>query len=229
MIPMNFFLPVFAVAAVHAVAVVTPGANFLVVTRYALGESRRMGLATAAGVVGGSIVYITAGFWGITAVLAHSPWLFGGIKLVGALFLLGLGVRTLLAQGKRPAVPGREGVPATPALAIAAAPGPADARLTLRRAFAAGLLTNLSNPHSALYFLALFTTFITVTTPSLVRLVMAVVMVAISFSWYAIVALSFSMPRVRRVYSRVERWVNVALGGSLVLIGCEILISFVTA
>lgn len=188
---------ILAVALVHTVAVASPGANFLVVTRNALSQSRRSGLVTARGVALGSLCYLTIGSLGFATVISSSPLLFDLIRIFGAVYFVYAGIRALATLRRQPTLAAKmEGSSEAPP----------------QGAFLSGLITALSNPTSALYFVALFTTFIPASALPGEKALMALVLISISFSWYTLVALTFSHPRVRRVYARFERWLNGLIG-----------------
>jgi hypothetical protein len=84
-----------ALASIHVAAVMTPGANFLVVTQNALAYSRRRGLLTVVGVASGSTVYVTAGIIGFAALISHSTLVYNVIRFVGAAYFLWMGYRLL--------------------------------------------------------------------------------------------------------------------------------------
>lgn len=185
-----------AIALVHVVAVVSPGANFLIVTRNALSFSRRSGLLTARGVAFGSFIYIVVGFLGFATIISRSPLIFNAIRLIGAAYFLYLGAKTLLSLRNRSTL----------------AEKMEDAALPERRAFFGGMATALSNPTSVLYFLSLFTTFVPAEATAVEKVVTALILISISLTWYTLVALTFSYPRVRHLYSRFERWLNGLIG-----------------
>jgi threonine efflux protein len=185
------------VALIHLAAVISPGANFLIVSSTALSYSRRSGLMAARGVALGSLIYIGIGLLGFAAIISHSPLLFNLIRIAGTIYFVRASVLALASLRKRPTVRQVEATPDD---------------LTRNGAFRRGLLTALSNPTSVLYFLSLFTTFIDVDTPLGEKAAVTVVMIGITLTWYTIVAVTFSHPRVRRVYGRFERWLKGLIG-----------------
>src|SRR5689334_13973549 len=86
---------ILAIALVHLAVVVSPGANFLIVTRNSLTYTRQAGLLTARGVAVGSLTYITIGLLGFATVIAGSPLIFNLIKLVGTIYFFYVGAKTL--------------------------------------------------------------------------------------------------------------------------------------
>lgn len=185
------------VALIHLAAVISPGANFLIVSSTALTYSRHSGVMAARGVALGSLAYITIGFLGFAAVISQSPLLFNIIRVAGAIYFVRTGIRAL-ASLRGTARTTQVETPATD--------------LTHASAFRRGMLTALGNPTSVLYFLSLFTTFIEVDTPLGEKAALALLLITISLTWYTVVAVTFSHPRVRRVYGRFERWLKGLIG-----------------
>ncbi len=128
---------------------ITPGPD----TAYIVGRSLQMGwrggAAAALGISAGCLVHVFAAAIGLSALLAASSVAFTAIKLLGAAYLLYIGLRMLLSR------PGDD-APAT---------GTAD-RLPLRRVFWQGALTNVLNPKVALFFLAFLPQFVAADAPS---------------------------------------------------------------
>lgn len=82
-----------AFAAASAVLVAIPGPTVLMVISYALGHGRKATAATVAGVSLGDLTAITASMLGVGAVLAASAAIFTAVKLVGAFYLVYIGIK----------------------------------------------------------------------------------------------------------------------------------------
>ncbi|MGA1802610.1 LysE family translocator [Rhizobium sp. HT1-10] len=82
-----------AFAATSAVMLAIPGPTILLVISYALGHSRRTALATVTGVTLGDFTAMTASLAGLGALLATSAFLFTILKLIGAAYLMFLGIK----------------------------------------------------------------------------------------------------------------------------------------
>jgi len=63
------------IAAIHWAALISPGPNFLLITRASSAESRRAGLWTALGVVMGTAVWATTALLGVRAIFSRFVWL----------------------------------------------------------------------------------------------------------------------------------------------------------
>jgi threonine/homoserine/homoserine lactone efflux protein len=124
----------------------TPGADVLYIVSNSLRCGARAGIVAALGVVTGCLVHVTAAAVGVSALLAASASAFTALKILGAVYLLWLGLRLLFS--------GQGG------LRQAVAPAAGERRCALRSVFAGGFLTNALNPKVALFFLAFVPQFI---------------------------------------------------------------------
>ena len=90
-----------AFTVVAALLTVTPGVDTLLVLRTTVSADRRTGLVTAAGVLTGILVWASAAGLGVAALLATSPTAYAVLKVVGAVYLAGLGGRLLWRAQRR--------------------------------------------------------------------------------------------------------------------------------
>src|SRR5262249_45236662 len=132
-----------AIAAVFAAA---PGPSNLFVISQGLQAGHRAGLAAAVGCALGALTYVAATAVGLAAVLASSATALSVLHFVGGAYLLFLGIRLLREP---PELPGSEIAESSPARSL-----PSGRYLRL------GLLTELTNPKVALFFLAFFPQFV---------------------------------------------------------------------
>jgi threonine/homoserine/homoserine lactone efflux protein len=128
------------------VLAVMPGPGIFYVATRALAGGRAEGVASSLGTGLGGMVHVTAGAVGVSAVMLASAELFALLKLLGALYLAWLGLRTILAA-RRDAAAAAAGLHnTTPA--------------GTRRAFREGVLVEALNPKTAAFFLALLPQFV---------------------------------------------------------------------
>ena len=126
-------LGLFVAAAL--VLLVTPGPAVLYIVARSIDQGRRAGLVSMLGVHAGTLVHVAAAAAGLSALLAASATAFGVVKYLGPAYLVYLGVRRLLDR-----TPTRSG-------------GHGGGR-SLRRAFVDGVVVNVLNPKTGLFFLA---------------------------------------------------------------------------
>ncbi|CAM3218675.1 LysE family translocator [Stackebrandtia soli] len=123
--------------------VLSPGPNTIYLVSRSISQGWRAGLVSLLGTLVGFVVYMTMANVGVAAVFELVPWLFIGLKVAGALYLLYLAWNVIRPDGASP---------------FEARDMPPDSAMKL---FRMGLLTNLLNPKSAIMYLALIPQFIT--------------------------------------------------------------------
>ena len=185
----------------------SPGPDFVVVTRTSLTGGRRAGIAAGAGIALGVFAWVVAIALGVAAVLTASAVAFTVVKLVGAGYLVFLGVKSWLAvrRGEYRDL------------------GAADtAPLKAGAAFRQGLFTNLLNPKVAVYFLALLPQFLPADGSTLQTLELAVIATAGTVLWFC--ALALVVGALKRFFSdgRVRRGLDAVLGSVLVALGIKV-------
>ncbi len=121
--------------------IVTPGQDLVLVMSRSIAQGSAAGIATAAGVSTGLLGHTLLAGLGLGSLLMASATLFVVLKLVGAAYLVYLGVRLVLTRAS--------------ALALEAArPAP------LRRLFVQGAVSNLANPKIAIFYFAFLPQFV---------------------------------------------------------------------
>ena len=140
LLPDGSSLGLFVVAALALL--LTPGPAVLYIVARSVEQGRRAGLVSVLGVHVGTLAHVAAATAGLSALLAASATLFDVVKYLGAAYLVYLGLRRLL---ERPA-----------------ATSPGDRPVRLRRAFVDGVVVNVLNPKTALFFLAFLPQFVDV-------------------------------------------------------------------
>jgi threonine/homoserine/homoserine lactone efflux protein len=121
----------------------SPGPSTLYVLTRSAAQGRRAGVASALGLTTGSMLHALAAAFGVSAVFAYSPLAYGVIKVVGAAYLVFLGWR-MLRDGQ---------VPSEVSPSASGSWRPA-------RVFAQGVVTEVLNPKTALFFLAFLPQFV---------------------------------------------------------------------
>lgn len=190
-----------AVLTITLLAVVSPGPDFAMVSRNSLMLSRRAGVLTALGIGVGVLVHVTYTLVGVGLLIQQSLWLFNAIKLVGAAYLVYLGVKMLRV---RPS---------------AAMQGAAPAPLSDMAALRTGFLTNALNPKTTVFIVSLFMQVVHPTTPLAVQIGYGAFIAVAHMAWFSLVALSFSAAAVRDRLLAMRHWIDRIFGGLLVVFG----------
>ncbi|MER8224316.1 LysE family translocator [Streptomyces sp. NPDC094143] len=199
------------------VAYVVPGPDFLVVVRSAA-EDPSKGRAAALGAQTGLCVHMLAAAAGLSVVATRSPLVFDGIRLLGAAYLVFLGVRAVLAARRAAREHTRAPGPAEPASAAAPADGSGPGRR--RAAFTQGFLTNVLNPKAALFFLSVLPQFVD-GDASVARQIFLLgvldIVIGVGY-WFALVGVAarlravLARPRIRHRWELGTGWLFIAIG-----------------
>lgn len=157
-------LPFFLIAA--ATLIVIPGPAVFYIVARSLDQGRVAGIVSALGVAAGSLFHITAAALGLSALLASSALAFSTVKYLGAAYLIFLGLRRLVLREE-------------------AAPPATAPPHTLSRMFYQGMLVNLTNPKTALFFLAFLPQFVN---PEMGAVSIQIVLLGAIFATMAVVS-----------------------------------------
>jgi threonine/homoserine/homoserine lactone efflux protein len=136
--PDSASLWLFSVAALALLAVPGPAVLYIVVQ--SAEQGRRVGLASVAGIHLGTLVHVAAAVLGLSALIVASAVAFSVVKYAGAAYLIYLGIRKLFERDLPSSLEQRAE--------------------TLRRAFVRGVVVNVLNPKTALFFLAFLPQFV---------------------------------------------------------------------
>jgi len=199
--------PLFSFLAVGTVALLVPGPDTFVVLRTALAEGPRAGTWAAAGSGTGNVVWGTATVVGVAGLLAPSSAAFSAVKLAGAVYLVVLGARALLAARRGDSLAGEP-----------VADGEGARAAAFRRGFASDLL----NVKVGLFWTALVPQFLTGASTPLLPVVMVVAMGSMVFAWLALYAHLAGRMSQRLRRRRTAQAVNGSVGAAFVALGLRL-------
>jgi threonine/homoserine/homoserine lactone efflux protein len=210
-----------------------PGADTALVTRNALALGMRGARWTILGILTGCLLHATASALGLSAILATSARAYETVKLVGAAYLVWLGVQ---------AIRNAQGVGGYGSLDFArddrqyrsldfarddrerhpegAAPGTTSLGA---HPFVQGFLTNILNPKVALFYLTFLPQFIPASAPVLrTSLLLAMIHNVLGFAWLSLYARFVDRLRVALTRPMVKAWLERVTGGALVALGARL-------
>ena len=203
-------LAVFSAAAL--LLLVIPGPAVLYIVAQSVSRGRLAGLVSMLGIQVGGLVHVAAAAIGLSALVVQSAAAFSMVKYAGAAYLVFLGVRRLLGRDGR----GADGTPR---------------ERRLRALFANGIIVNVFNPKTALFFFAFLPQFVDVARGGVAFqiLVLGLVFIGlavISDGAYAVAAGSAAgWMSARRGFAKAERFLSgsvlVGLGFATALSGAH--------
>ncbi|MFD4586266.1 LysE family translocator [Streptomyces sp. NPDC058434] len=192
---------VIAVAVITVLAVVSPGADFAMTVRNSYLYGRTAGLLAAVGISLGVLVHVAYTMLGVGLLVSRSPALFTVMKLVGAVYLVHVGVRTFTARTRLDIdLSGPDG-------------------LSRAQALRTGFLTNALNPKTMLFVVSTYTQVVTAGTPLAQRIGYGLFMSVAHLVWFSLAALCFSHETLRARMLRRQAVLNRVIGSVLVGLG----------
>jgi len=188
------------------VLTITPGVDTLLIIRNTARGGWRDGAVTSLGICSGLFVHATLSAIGISLILLQSAWAFNALKLLGAGYLLWLGVTSIrTALRTKTAVTADRPVVHAPFLAS--------------RSLREGLLSNVLNPKAVIFYMAFLPQFIDPERSALLQsLLLAGAHFTIAMIWQCLLAASVQYARTRLVGSGTGRLLHGLTGTVLLLI-----------
>ena len=196
------------IAALWLAALISPGPDFLLVTRISVTRGRAQAMRTVFGVAAGLGVWAVAGFFGIHALFVAAPWLYLALKVAGGAYLIVLGVRLIAGSWASSPIEHR----------------PERADRPGGRAFQLGFVTNLANPKAPIFVSSLFAATLPQHPPIGLGLGAVAVIFLLSLGWYALVARLLTLRRVADAFARLRHWIDRAAGLAFMAFGSRLVL-----
>ena len=189
---------------------ISPGVDTLLVIRNTARGGVRDGVATSIAICCGLFVHATISALGISLILLQSAWAFHMLKLVGAAYLIWLGVSSLLAA--------RRGAP-LPVKGVMTSGSPVPFWQPIKE----GVLSNVLNPKTVVFYMAFLPQFISPSDPALLKsLWLAGVHFVIANIWQISVVLMVGGASKWLASARFAQTLNAATGVVLVVFGVRL-------
>jgi len=206
-------LPLLAILGAIALGAVSPGPSFVLVSRIAVARSRRDGLAAALGMGLGGAIFAALAVLGFIAMLTQVPVLYDALRLLGGFYLARLAWRIWRGAREPLAMPDTEGTTE-----------PRSGAPKSGQAFRLGLLTQISNPKTAVVYAGIFAALLPAAPPGWVVLALPPLVFVVEAGWYAVVALAFSARRPRAAYLHTKTALDRGAALVLGVLGARLLL-----
>ena len=184
---------------------ISPGPNFLVITQTAIEGGKREAFLIALGVSTASIIWASFAALGLGYVLDDLPVIRTLLQFSGAGYILYLGARMIINSGALPIK------------------SPARIVSNLYQCYINGLLTNLSNPKTLLFFASLFAGLFSVETDLDIRLLSILIVAVISIAWNSLMVTLFANLILREKYKNHKKLIDRAIGCFMIYFGSKLL------
>ena len=197
------------VTIIHLFAVISPGPDFVMAVNNSVSYSRAIGIWTAIGFGLGISVHIFYCIAGIAILVSRYIIVFNVIKLSGAVYLIYMGIRSIITKSSNievDAIQEQDNISSLEAVKI-------------------GFLTNVLNPKATLFFLSLFTLVIYPDTPNMILIILSLIMIGNTIIWFTVVAIFFTHDRILSIFNNFQGVIRKSLGGLLIVLGIKVAFS----
>jgi threonine/homoserine/homoserine lactone efflux protein len=198
-----------AVATITILAVISPGADFAMVTRNSVLYGRSAGMLSSLGIAAGVQLHVFYTMIGVGLLIRNSPQLFTFIKVVGALYLVYVGYKTFFSKPVASAEIGQ----------TSGYVGVGTSSISTLEAFKNGFFTNALNPKTTLFVVSVYTQVVSTETPTHIQLLYGGFMSFAHWAWFSVVSLLLSGQRLRQKLLQQQVLVNRVIGALLVALG----------
>ncbi|MGF1690276.1 LysE family translocator [Photobacterium kagoshimensis] len=195
---------IFSLILISALGAMSPGPSLAVVAKHSLASGRLHGIVTSWSHSMGVGIHALLGILGLAVVLKQSPTLFTAVSYAGAAYLAYLGVNALRSKG---------GI---------AAKLKAGESTTILEAARDGFMISLLNPKLALYFIALFSQFVALSSELSSRIIIVSTPIVIDGLWYTLIAVVLSRPKVLEKLRSKAQWIDRVSGVVLILLAARV-------
>ena len=206
---MEFLLPylpeLLSVSIIAVFMSISPGSDFVMVSRNSIFYGRSAGIYSALGVGLAIWIHVAYSIAGLAVLIANSILLFTIIKFLGAAYLIYIGWTTLRSNKE-----------------IHIDSEKTRSQLTHFLAFKQGFISNALNPKTTIFFLSLFTQVVDVETPLVIQLIYGSIISFAHFIWFCTVSIFLSKPIFLESFNKHKRTVERIVGAALIGFGLKV-------
>ncbi len=206
---MDLILSMSLVLTALLAGAMSPGPSFVLIARTAMSISRYDAIAASIGMGIGGLIYAILALSGLQAVLGRVPELYVGLKLLGGVYLIYMAVR--IWQG------------ANQALVVDDANE--QRQHTLRKSLLIGLVTQLSNPKTAIVYAGIFAALLPANIPQLIFFILPPLVFLVETGWYLVVTLVLSSAKPKAAYLKSKSLFDRIASGAMALLGIKLVTS----
>lgn len=193
------------IAIIAILGAMSPGPDFAVVSKNALGHSRQAGYYTTLGILSGLIIHSSYCILGLAIIIKHSTWLLAVLKYVGATYLIYLGTKALLSKASKAKVKNKH-----------------KKNLSKLEAWREGFLVNILNPKCALFMITIFTVVIKPNTPIAAQIIYAIELAGLGAIWFVTLSYLLTHGKINKHFANLQTLILKLLGLFLVFVGIKI-------
>ncbi len=200
------YLPeLISVSLIAVFMAISPGADFVMVTRNSLFYGRSSGLYASLGISLAIWIHVAYSIAGLAVVISNSVILFSIIKYLGAAYLIYIGWKTFRSDTQLDIQASQETV-----------------ELSNMAAFKVGFITNALNPKTTLFFLSIFTQVVHPETPLFMQALYGAIISLAHLVWFSAVSVFLSQPRLLAKFNAWKKTIEKLVGTLLIGFGLKV-------
>ncbi|MDM5181850.1 LysE family transporter [Massilia sp. DJPM01] len=210
----------FSPALVYIMAVISPGPNFILVSRFAASNSISAGIGASLGIWCVGLIFSTSSILGLALLLNQFPALNKIAGILGALYLLYIAyllIKSALQSRKRQ----RDSAAAAPVDGTPAAA----ASHSFFKSFKMGFITNITNMKTIAFMISIFSSFLAHSSTTMDKVTIIAICSSFEILWYSFVAFVFGQDAIRRIYLKFNSSIDLFLGLALIIFAASNIIS----
>ncbi len=187
-------------ASAILLALMSPGPDFMITLKLSLNHERKYAIMGSLGIGMGNMVHLTYTILGFAIIIKTFPMFLDLIRYLAAFYLIYLGYQNLMAHTVIKVNDSKK-------------------KMTLKKAFIQGFISNALNPKATMFFLSIFSVIVKETTPMYIQLLFGAFCVGINFLWYSMIVLFLTRKKSLEVFNKYSNYINKIIGIILVVFG----------
>lgn len=225
---MSYLEQFFLIAAVHLLAVASPGPDFAIILKQSIRYDRRTAIYTSFGIATGILLHVSYSLVGIGLLIASDERLFTALKYIAASYFCYIAWHGLRAKQPNNKIESRASLgkinrdsnelPKTNSEKVCNLP-------STKKAFFTGFLINGLNVKATLFFVSLFSVVIAPETPFAIKLSYGLYMTVATAAWFVFLSYLLTHYRIRYFLQVKGYLLDRVMGGALLLLAVQLVLS----
>ncbi len=187
---------------------ISPGSDFVMVTRNSIFYGRKSGLYSALGISAAIWIHVAYSIAGLAVIISNSIVLFSILKYLGAAYLIYIGWKTFTSKSM-----------------VSIEENEQTQYISDFEAFKTGFISNVLNPKTTIFFLSIFTQLVTLDTPIWVQLVYGLIISIAHLIWFIMVTYMFTHPVLLNKFYKSKKTIERIIGTVLIGFGLKVAVA----
>lgn len=196
--------------AVATLLVISPGPNGFLIAKTVPMSGQKAGFANVGGFVAAFYVHGTLSIFGISILLVQSAVAFTLFKILGAAYLIWIGVKSIRSAINQKAITN------------ISLPKEKQKKISICNAFFEGFVTNVLNPKVSMFYLAAFPQFISLESNAFSAYSLVSAHALVNFIWFSIMVLALSRVKSVANSAKFKKWLNSITGVVFIGFGAKL-------